>query len=70
MNKIFTSIGPKLSKQVPKAQNDIDFPCFEETIFLSDTSPDEVARVFKKMNNKKSSGYAGISNENFDVVPQ
>ena len=42
----FTSIGPKLSKQVLKPQDDIDFPCFEKTRFLSDTGTDEVAGIF------------------------
>ena len=45
LNKLSTSIGPKLAKQVPKLYYDIDIPCFEYTMFLSDTNPNEVARI-------------------------
>ena len=59
LNEYFTSIGPRLCKQVPKPQHNIDIPGFETT-FSSDTSPDEIARIVKK---EKSFGYNGISNE-------
>ena len=45
LNKLSTSIGPKLAKQVPKLYYDIDIPSFEYTMFLSDTNPNEVARI-------------------------
>ena len=48
LNEVFTSNAPKLSKQVPNPKHDTDIRCFEKTMFLSDTSPDEVAPIIKK----------------------
>ena len=63
LNKFFISIGPELSRQVPEPHLSNDLPCFDQTMVLNYTSPEENALIIKKMKNKKSSGSDGISNE-------
>ena len=48
LNKFFTSIGPELSRQVPKPHHTIDHPCFDKTMVLNDFSPEEIALIIKK----------------------
>ena len=38
-------MGPELSRQVPKPHHTIDLPCFDKTMVLNDTSPEEIAQV-------------------------
>ena len=53
LNNFFTSIGPELSRQVPKPRHTIDIPYFDKTMVLNDTSPDEIAQVISKMKKTK-----------------
>ena len=63
LNKFFISIGPELSRQVLKPHHTIDLPCFDKSMVLNDTSPEEIALIIEKMKNEKNSGSDVISNE-------
>ena len=63
MNDFFVSIGPMLSSKLPVVDTNINITRVPKTMFLQPTDQWEVAKVLKKLKNKKSYGLDGISSE-------
>ena len=67
LGSFFSTVGEKFAKNTPKPDKDIDhYLSFilrnKNSIFLTATNTNEIAKLIKKLPNKKSSGYNNIDN--------
>ena len=57
LNNFFVSVGPKLANVFKENQNEPQFKEVEKSMFLVETTPDEVYEIITNLKNKKSTDY-------------
>ena len=67
LGKFFSTVGEDFANNTPKAKKDMNHYLLlilrnDNSIFLSATNPQEIAKLIEKLPNKKSSGYDNIDN--------
>ena len=71
-NKYFSSIGPTLASSIKHTGNDYNsylrHTHFSSTCFLQPTDEEEIAKIIKKLGNKKSPGHDNIKSDLIKTV--